>query len=108
MLLALMQVVLMGLGRASFLGGLLVGVFVCAITFFCYLIPSYLVFRAAQTARAAANSDLDGLATFIQAQRSFWRYCGILGIIIFVLYFAFFALLLLFGVSTGVSGVSMP
>ena len=107
-LLAIMQVVFMGLGRASLIGGLFVGVFVCAITFFCYLIPSYLVFRAAQTARAAANSDLDALAPFIQAQRSFWRYCGILGIIVLVLYFAFFVLLLLFGVSTGVSDLSMP
>jgi hypothetical protein len=108
-LLAIMQVVILGLGRASLVGALLVGLLFCAITFFCYLIPSYLIFRAAQTARVAANSDLEAIAPFVQAQRSFWRYCGILGIIVFVLYLAFFVLMLLFGLSgTTLSGVSMP
>ncbi len=108
LLLAIMQVLFLAIGRAPLLSGLFVGVYV-GIAFFLYLVPAYLVFRAAQTARAAANSDLDGLAPFIQAQRSFWRYCGILGIIVFVLYFAFFVLLLLFGLSgVRLAGVSMP
>ena len=67
--------------------------------FFCYLLPSILVLQAAMSARAVANSGPSKMTQFLKAQRAFWRYCGFLMVIVFVVYFGFFLVLLLFGYS---------
>jgi len=67
--------------------------------FFCYLLPSILVLQAAMSARAVANSGPSKMTEFLKAQRSFWRYCGLLMVIVFVVYSGFYVVLLLFGLS---------
>lgn len=91
-------------GGGAALSGVLVGGMMLAMGFFCYLLPSILILQAAMSARAVANSGPSKMTQFLKAQRSFWRYCGILMIIMFVVYFGFFVVLLLFGLS-GVSSL---
>ena len=71
---------------------------------FIYLLPSLLILRAARSARVTASIGPEELSQFIIAQRSFWKYCGVITIVVFALYFVGFVLLLLFGF--GISGVS--
>ena len=101
-------ILLMGLFQEIFMlrggrGGVITGVVVSGMMlfmgFFCYLLPSILVLRAAMSARAVANSGPSKMTQFLKAQRAFWRYCGILLSVVFVVYFGFFAMLFFFGLS---------
>ena len=104
-------ILLMGLFQAIFMlrggrGGVMSGVVASGMLllmgFFCYLLPSILVLRAAMSARAVENSGPAKMTQFLKAQSAFWRYCGILLVVVFVVYFGFFVMLFLFGLS-GVS-----
>ena len=79
--------------------GVVLGGMMLAMGFFCYLLPSILVLQAAMASRAVANSGPSKLTRFLKAQRAFWRYCGILMMVVFVLYFGFFVVALLFRIS---------
>ena len=104
-------IMLLGLFQAMFMlsgggaNGIFMGGMMLAIGFFCYLLPSILVLQAARSARAVANLGPDKMIQFVNAQRAFWRYCGSLIIVVFVVYFGFFVVLMLFGFF-GLSGVS--
>jgi len=86
-------------GRGGVMSGVVVGGMMLVMGFFCYLLPSLLVLQAAMSARAVANSGPSKMTQFLKAQRAFWRYCGILMVVVFVVYFGFFVVLLLFGIS---------
>jgi len=79
------------------MGGSVTGGMMLIMGVFCYLLPSILVLQAAMASRAVANSGPSKLTQFLKAQRAFWRYCGILMVVVFVVYFGFFVVLLLFG-----------
>ena len=101
-LLSVVQVFRQG---TSALGELVFGVMFLLMAIFFYLLLSLLLLRAALTARVTVDIGSEELSQFILAQRTFWRYCGVLSIIVFVLYLGGFVLLLLFGF--GLSGISV-
>lgn len=105
LLVGLFQAIAMLGGGVAALSGLVVGGMMLAMGFFCYLLPSILILQAAMSARAVANSGPSKLPHFFKAQRAFWRYCGIVMMVVFVIYFGFFVVLLLFGLS-GVSATN--
>jgi hypothetical protein len=97
LLFGLIQAVFMLRGGGA--GGVFLGGVMLAMGFFCYLLPSILVFQAALSARAVANLGPSKMTPFVNAQRAFWRYCGILMLVVFIVYFGFFVVLMLFGLS---------
>ena len=98
-LLGLFQAIFMLSGRGGAMPSVVAGGMMLIIGFFCYLLPSILVLQAAMSARAVANSGPSKLTEFLKAQRAFWRYCGILMVVVFVVYLGFFVVVLLFGIS---------
>jgi len=100
LLLGLFQAISMLSGRGGgAMSGVVVGGMMLVMGFFCYLLPSILVLQAAMSARAVANSGPSKLTQFLKAQRAFWRYCGILMVVVIVVYFGLLVVLLLFGIS---------
>ncbi len=51
-----------------------------------YLIPSVLLFKAGKQARDIASGETKSLVQVVQSQRSFWRYLGVLAIILLGFY----------------------
>jgi small-conductance mechanosensitive channel len=72
----------------------MIGVFVLMIpvTILCYLIPSILLFKAGASTRLIGASDAETFSKIAKSQKSFWRYIGILAIIVLVIYAVFIPL----------------
>lgn len=83
------------------LGAVFMLLFMTAVAVIVYLIPAMLLFRAASTARNAGHDENEPLDALLRAQLAFWRYAGIVAIVLLV----FYAIAILFA-AVRISGIS--
>jgi uncharacterized membrane protein len=81
---------LLFLSRLLFVGSFSAVLLVLFVVFVC-LVPSVFLLRAAMIARSFGNRDRANLGDMIAAQRSFWRFVGVITCVVVSLYIMMFA-----------------
>jgi hypothetical protein len=77
--------VMLGLGAGNIVVVLVGGLFGLA-GFACYFLPSYLLLKyGSAIGRCVEGNDLNQLQAVLKAQASFWRTCGIIVVVMFLL-----------------------
>ncbi len=77
--------VMIGLNAGNVVAGLIGGLIGLA-AFFCYFVPSYLLMKyGSAIGRCVEGNDLNQLQLVLKAQASFWRTCGIIVVVMFLL-----------------------
>ncbi len=61
-------------------------IFMIPVTILCYLIPSILLFKAGAATRLIGESDAETFSKIANSQKNFWRYIGILAVIVLAIY----------------------
>jgi uncharacterized membrane protein len=92
------------IGEAGLPGGMMsVGVaFLYGVMSLLYLMPGLHLWRyASAIGRMLLSEDVDDLAEALEFQRSFWKFTGVMFLILIVLYFVIFAVMIVFAIFSG-------